>query len=160
MLYDVMIGAVAKGVNKPTLLFLNLAVLCLWFTLAATLYFSATSTDPSVSWLAPHAAIMLGLCTVLGLLINWFVLNTGVTTTEEQEQGMLSTDSPEEEGEPTQQIGADLPPDLQEQLENLPLQSNLDLSIAGAGEFDTGGLAIQPISSTPLGMVPQKEKAV
>lgn len=160
MLYDVMVGAVATGVNKPTLLFLNLAVLCLWCTLAATLYFSATSTDPSMTWLAPHAAIMLGLCTVLGLLINWFILNTGVTTTEDQQKDILGSSTATEGDEPVQQIGADLAPDLREQLENLPLQSNLDLSIAGAGEFDTGGLAIQPIGSTPLGMDPLKNKVI
>lgn len=153
MFYDVMVGAVSKGVNKPTLLFLNLAILCLWMTLAGTLYFAATSTDSSVTWLAPHAAIMLGLCSVLGLLINWFILSTGVTSSEEQEKTMLGAD-PEEtiEDEQVEQIGADLTPELREQLENLPLQSNLDFGIAGATDFDTAGLAIQPMSGTPLGL--------
>lgn len=155
MLYDVLIGAVSKGVNKPTLLFLNVAILCLWCTLAALLYFSAMSQDESVSWLAPHAAIMLGLCTILSLLINWFVFSTGVTSSEEQEKTMLGAEEP---NEPPPQIGEDLPPELREQLENLPLQSNLDLSIAGATEFDTGSLAIQPMSSTPIGVDPLKSK--
>jgi hypothetical protein len=159
MLYDVLIGAVSKGVNKPTLLFLNLAILALWCTLAASLYFSASSSDPSVSWLAPHAAVMLGLCSVLALLINWFILNTGVTTSEEQEKTMLGADTAGEDHK-RPSIGEDLPPDLREQLENLPLQSNLDLSIAGAADFDSSNLLIQPMKGTPLGMEPMKDKAM
>jgi hypothetical protein len=155
MLYDVMIGAVSQGVNKPTLLFLNLCMLCLWCTLAALFYISASSNDDSVSWLAPHAAILLGICSVLALLINWFVLSTGVTSSEEQEKTMMGADGNKDE--PVAQIGEDLPPDLRERLENLPLQSNLDFSIAGATEFDTANLAIQPMSGTPLGMDPLRD---
>jgi hypothetical protein len=155
MFYDVLIGAVSHGVNKPTLLFLNLCIFCLWCTLASLLYFSATSNDDTVSWLAPHAAILLGMCSILALLINWFVLNTGITSSEEQEKSMRVAEGNEDELVPW--IGEDLPPDLREQLENLPLQSKLDFSIAGATEFDTASLAIQPMSGTPLGTDPLRD---
>jgi hypothetical protein len=155
MIYDVLIGAISSGVNKPTWLLLNLALAFLWLTLAVSLYFAATSTDPAVTWLTPHAAVMLGLCTFLAVLVNWFVANTGLTSRDEQERSLAS--KVEEEPHPVDGE-ENLDPELREKLKTLPLQSDLDFGIKGVGEFDTQSLAIQPLQSSSLGIDGTKDK--
>lgn len=145
MLYDVALGAITKGVNKPTWLVINVAVVCLWFTLAGLLYASFNQAD--LAWLIPHAAAMLGLCTILGALVNWFIASMGLTTAEEQEKSLMLS---QPEGTEQDDEDDDLDEETREKLRNLPLQSDIDVGIAGASGFDTSNLAIQNIQGSDI----------
>lgn len=155
MLYDVALGAITKGVNKPTWVVINVAVLLLWLTLAGLLYLSFTNSE--LAWLVPHSAAMLGLCTILGALVNWFIASQGLTSAEEQEQSLImSQEDPDQEAVEGQH--SDLDEETREKLRNLPLQSDIDIGISGAGGFDTSGLAIQTMSGSDIFAVDPKNK--
>jgi hypothetical protein len=143
MLYDVAIGAITNGINQPTLLALNVVIGLLWTSLAFLLFHSATTEG--LQFIAPHFAVMLGLCTFVGLLINWYIANVGLTDTAEQEASLTK-----EQSRAVDNADGTLDAETCEELRHLPLQSNIDMSLKGAGDFDTAGLLIQPIAGTNM----------
>lgn len=146
MLYDVALGAITQGVNRPTWLVINAAVFFLWLTLAGLLYLSFTNAE--LAWLAPHAGAMLGLCTILGALLNWFIASIGLTSAEEQEKSLIAQDETDEAG--FDKENNDLDEETREKLRNLPLHSDIDVGISGASGFDTSNLAIQSMPGSEI----------
>lgn len=147
MLYDVALGAITQGVNRPTWLVINAAVFFLWLTLAGLLYLSFSNLE--LAWLVPHAGVMLGLCTILGALVNWFIASMGLTTAEDQEKSLMDSQNDTEQADFDDQNDA-LDEEMRERLRNLPLQSEIDVGIAGASGFDTSELAIQSIQGSDI----------
>ena len=142
MLQEVLVGAITSGVNKPTLLLLNVAVGALWLTLAFSLYATATSQD--LRPLALHFAVMLGLCSCMALLLNWFIANAGLTSVETQQEELQQRQEGVSEDETDDEEAAE----KAEQLRQLPLQSNIDIALAGVGSFDTSSLQVQPLAQS------------
>ena len=145
MLYDIAVGAITTGVNHPTFLALNVVIGLLWLTLVYMLYHTATTEH--LKPLAPHFALMLGICTCLSLLINWYIASVGLTATEDQKAELVSGKDGEGHAVDNAQ---ELDPEIAERLRMLPLHSEIDLSLQNAGKFDTSGLAIQPLQGTDL----------
>lgn len=145
MLYDVAIGAISTGVNQSTFFALNGVVFVLWLLLAYLLY--ATATSEPYGWLAPHCAAMLGLCTCLAGVLNWYIVTVGLTTVEQQEASLVGADG-DASGAIDDAHAMDA--ELAERLRNLPLQSDIDLALHDAGKFDTSTLQIQNLPSTSL----------
>jgi hypothetical protein len=150
MLYQIALGAISSGVNQPTFLALNMVVLLLWLMLAYCLFVTATSME--YGWLAPHCAAMLGVCSCLAGLLNWVIATVGLTSAEEQEAQLQCSPlhrSGEQEGKAAVDTSG-MDPDLAQKLRELPLHSDIDLALQGAGSFDTSGLSIQNLPSTCL----------
>lgn len=147
MLYDVALGAITKGVNRPTWLVINAAVFFLWLTLAGLLYLSFSNAE--LAWLVPHAGAMLGLCTILGALVNWFIASMGLTTAEDQEKSLMEPQNDTDQAD-FDDPNDDLDEETREKLRNLPLQSDIDVGISGASGFDTSNLAIQSIQGSDI----------
>jgi hypothetical protein len=145
MLYQIALGAISSGVNQPTFLALNIVVLLLWLMLAYSLFVTATSME--YGWLAPHCAAMLGVCSCLAGLLNWVIATVGLTSAAEQEAQLQR--SGEQEGKAAVDTSG-MDPDLAQKLRELPLHSDIDLALQGAGAFDTSGLSIQNLPSTCL----------
>eukprot|EP00892_Ulva_mutabilis_P009576 jgi/Ulvmu1/6991/UM033_0049.1 len=155
MFYDVAIGAITKGVNRPTWFVINAAIFFLWVVLAGLLIMSLQ--DSELAWLAPHVGVMLCLCTVLGAMVNWFIASTGLTTAEEQEQSLMVTED-ESETDTFNAQHDDLDEETREKLRNLPLQSNIDVGISGSTGFDTSDLAIKPMPASDIFVAEGKSK--
>lgn len=152
MLYDIAVGAVSKGVNQPTFVALNVVVCALWILLAVLL-FNAATTD-GMQRVAPHFAVMLGLCTVLAVLLNWYIANAGIVGVAEQEKELAGGAAAP--AHPVDTAGLD--EETARKLKELPLTSKIDVGVPGAGGFDTSGLAIQNLPGTTLYGV-EKNKA-
>lgn len=92
-LTDVAYGALAPGINAPTVAVLNVALVgcigCLTFLLV--------NAVTSASWLIPHAAILLLLTIGLWLSINWFVFQLGTVSSAEQQKHLFGTGAPQDE---------------------------------------------------------------
>jgi hypothetical protein len=170
MLQDIAIGAISKGVNHATFIALNAIVAALWLLLSLFLVY--TSSTDELKHLAPHLAVMLGLCTCLGFTLNWYIANFGLRDVAVQEQEVLGISgrgnykesldadgsvNPQRARQPINENG-DLDEETARRLKELPLTSDLDLGFATVAGFDTSGLAIQPISSTDL--LTEKDKAL
>ncbi|KAK2079955.1 hypothetical protein QBZ16_002350 [Prototheca wickerhamii] len=84
-LEDILLGALESGVNGPTLVLLNLALLGCALCLVALLY-SVGGTSPE---LALHLAIVLGLAIILAIAINWLVIQTGTVDAAAQREALL-----------------------------------------------------------------------
>ena len=145
MLLDVAIGAVTAGINQPTFVALNIVIGLLWLVIAYMLYHAATTE--ALKPMAPHFALMLGICTCLIMLVNWYIANVGLTSTEEQKQSLADSGQAAADDERDEQ---ELDPDLAEKLRRLPPTSNIDLTLQDAGRFDTSSLAIQPLPPSDL----------
>lgn len=78
-------GALSKGVNGPTMGFLNVIMALAVLTLLALLGLSVANNPP----LVPHVCFLLFLAVGLWVLINWFVANLGLTDSEEQRREVL-----------------------------------------------------------------------
>jgi hypothetical protein len=161
MLQDIAIGAISKGVNHATFLTLNAVVACLWLLLASLLVHACFTED--LKHLAPHLAVMLGLCTCLGLVLNWVIANVGLRDVAAQEQEVMGDSFSKcceslDSGNHGVSQDESLDEETARKLKELPLTSKLDLGLQEIGSFDTSGLAIQPISGT--GLVFEKDKGL
>lgn len=119
MLYDLCVGAITSGVNKPTLLLLNAALALLWMSLAYLVFHTATTSG--LSDLTPHFGLLLSCCTFLWILINWFVSNVGVVGAQEQQAQLDGSAAAAVDEIET------LDAETQEKLRHLPLQSNIQV---------------------------------
>ncbi|CAL8468145.1 g7684 [Coccomyxa elongata] len=77
---DVLYGALTSGVNKPTVLLLNVALIGCIFSLGALLALSINGAPA----LVPHVAFLLFLAIGLFFLINWFLTQVGTVDTAQQ----------------------------------------------------------------------------
>jgi hypothetical protein len=93
MLNDIAIGALAKGVNKNTLLALNTILAAAILSLLALLLVSIAS----YSFLVPHVCVLLVLAVLLTASINWFILSIGLVDSKEQEKELFGEQQPSEE---------------------------------------------------------------
>ncbi|KAK9803395.1 hypothetical protein WJX72_005352 [[Myrmecia] bisecta] len=78
-LEDVVYGALAKGVNKPTVVVLNVALVSCIFCLVCLLAISCLSAPA----LAPHVGFMIFLATALTVTVNWFLAQRKCVTAVE-----------------------------------------------------------------------------
>ncbi|KAK9826485.1 hypothetical protein WJX81_004036 [Elliptochloris bilobata] len=86
-LEDVFVGALAPGVNAPTVLLLNAALVGCIASLG-TLLVLALQGAPA---LVPHVAFLLALAAGLLLLINWFLGQVGTVDARKQRQHLFGS---------------------------------------------------------------------
>jgi len=138
MMSDLLVGALTRGVNAPTFLALNGVLLCLWSVIAYMFYIGLSR--PAYAWLAPHAGLMLALCTLLWTVVVWFITQTGLTPTAQQQAEFEAGTEPDPDTEE----------ELLEKLRALPSQSDLKVFGGTHFGFDTSALKIQNTPSTVL----------
>ena len=138
MFTDVIIGAITKGVNTPTFAVVNAVLFLLWLVIAYMLFVGVTNAD--YFWLAPHAGFMLAFCTLLWITLVWFISQTGLTSTEEQQAELNGPETDMED------------PLLEEKLKALPLQSQMDVFGSTDFGFDSSSLQVQNIPSTLINL--------
>ncbi|KAL6785200.1 hypothetical protein ACKKBG_A02855 [Auxenochlorella protothecoides x Auxenochlorella symbiontica] len=84
-LEDVLLGALSDGVNKPTLILLNVVLTACALTLLGLLY-AVGGSSPD---LLLHLGAVLLLAVGLTASINWLVIQTGTTAVEEQRKAIF-----------------------------------------------------------------------
>jgi protein-S-isoprenylcysteine O-methyltransferase Ste14 len=89
---DVLVGAITSGVNKPTLIFVNVACLAVVLSLLGLLVASWT-TRPH---LVIHVGFLLFLATGLWALLNWFINMVGTVDVEQQNKELFGNGSGDE----------------------------------------------------------------
>ncbi|CAK0761839.1 hypothetical protein CVIRNUC_002899 [Coccomyxa viridis] len=89
MIEDILYGALTNGVNKPTVLALNAALIGCILSLAALLVLSINGV-PS---LVPHVGFLLFLAIGLLFLINWFISQVGTVEPKEQRKTLFGEES-------------------------------------------------------------------
>jgi energy-converting hydrogenase Eha subunit E len=85
-LEEILVGALGSGVNQPTLVFLNVALMSVVMSLVFLL-FATWNTKPDL-W--PHVAFLLVLACGLWGLMNWFILNVGTVDAKTQRQELFN----------------------------------------------------------------------
>ncbi|BDA42168.1 hypothetical protein COCOBI_03-0530 [Coccomyxa sp. Obi] len=85
LLEDVLYGALTSGVNKPTVLLLNLALIGCILSLGALLALSINGAPA----LVPHVAFLLFLAIGLFFLINWFLTQIGTVDSAQQRKELF-----------------------------------------------------------------------
>ncbi|KAJ7946996.1 Autophagy-related protein 22-1 [Quillaja saponaria] len=87
----VLLGALAPGVNGPTLITLKSTFLMLGLCLAIMLGLAFSSSD---SWLTFHVTFLVIITVSLFLLLSWFLAQTGFVSIENQmhEMGLAQND--------------------------------------------------------------------
>lgn len=81
----VLLGTLAPGVNSPTWLVLKCVMLCLGTCLATMLY---AALDSSSSAIVFHVLVLVLLSSMLFILLNWFLSQTGIVSVEQQMKDM------------------------------------------------------------------------
>lgn len=76
---SIILGAVSRGVNKPTVIFVNVS-LCL----GIALLLGSLSSGVLPNDLTVHLSVLLSLMTGLILSFNWVIAQTGVESIENQ----------------------------------------------------------------------------
>jgi len=81
----VLLGALAPGVNSPTWLVLKCVMLALGACLAMMLYAALYSSSLAMAF---HVLVLVLLSSVLFILLNWFLSQTGIVSVEQQMKDM------------------------------------------------------------------------
>lgn len=84
-LEDILYGALASGVNKPTVIVLNASLVCCILVLLALLILSIQGAP----YLVIHVCFLLLLAVCLLVLINWFLNQIGLVKTEDQRKELF-----------------------------------------------------------------------
>lgn len=81
----VLLGALAPGVNRPTWLVLKCVMLALGACLAIMLYAAFYSSSSAMAF---HVLVLVLLSSMLFILLNWFLSQTGIVSVEQQMKDM------------------------------------------------------------------------
>ncbi|KAK9818517.1 hypothetical protein WJX74_007317 [Apatococcus lobatus] len=84
-LEDVLYGALAKGVNRPTVVVLNVALGGCILSLLSCFCLSWSSESP----LTIHFGFLLVLASLLLITINWFINEIGTVELQAQQQELF-----------------------------------------------------------------------
>jgi hypothetical protein len=102
-LEEILVGALASGINQPTVVCLNVALLSVVLSLGFLL-FSTWNTNPGL-W--PHVAFLLFLACGLWILMNWFILNVGTVDADQQREELFGDASNQGKQEQELDLGED-----------------------------------------------------
>lgn len=98
----IVLGIFTSGVNKPTAIALNFVLVALLSVLLFLCYVAVGYGG----WLLLHTLFLVFLAGGLLFLINWFIAETGIVSTEEQTSELMGPSAKNKDEPPKESDGA------------------------------------------------------